>query len=217
MLESRAAGFLERVFLPFVGMLESRAAGSLERVFLPFVGMLESRALTIAARKRKLQNRDATMALRLTFQVARRKFWASGSGTLRQCKLMWTLWQLPTKACVEEGCHEQKAAPVRKARVKKAGAVLAAQRPTRWGRCLKCQSARRPWVYRSGSLAGVPVLVCSRLFSKAAKCFQHARVSRTQLRSFPLSIREQHKSLHTRLKRGGRFENEGCILTQAGC
>ena len=77
-------------------------------------------------------------------------------------------------------------------------------KPTKYGRCLHCQSARRPWIYKTGGKAGQAAWVCTKLFSHETKCFAFELMTKEEVRSQPRYFRTLYSSLAMGLRRGGR-------------
>ena len=81
------------------------------------------------------------------------------------------------------------------------------KRPTRWGRCDKCNRALAPHVYKSGPRAGRLVLLCNGFWSwnKARdkrQCFRDQEVPRLLRHFLPEYLLKQQKSVEAALKRG---------------
>ena len=84
-------------------------------------------------------------------------------------------------------------------------------RPTKHGRCRRCEAPRKPWIYKTGQHAGQATWVCTNLFSKTAskKCFHSTPMTRAEIEDMPRYFRENHSSLQNRLRRGGRLDWQG--------
>ena len=84
------------------------------------------------------------------------------------------------------------------------------KKPTRWGRCDKCNRAFAPHVYKSGPRAGRLVLLCNGFWSwnKAGdkrQCFRDQEVPRILRHFLPDYLLKQKKSVEAALKRGAVF------------
>ena len=88
-------------------------------------------------------------------------------------------------------------------------AMSAPSRPklTKFGRCDQWGSARRPWIYKSGTRAGQAHYVCNRLFAKKGKkCFRSQLMCADDIANMSSHFRREHSSLVQRFKRAGRAD-----------
>eukprot|EP00435_Cladocopium_sp_Y103_P001684 s3651_g1.t1 len=94
-------------------------------------------------------------------------------------------------------------------RVPTRSVVPTLRKPTKYGRCLKCQAPRKPWVFKSGANQGVAAWVCTKLFCKdGTKCFTFQKMTKQEIDDQPRFFRTMCSSLTMRLKRGGRNDEQ---------
>ena len=123
-------------------------------------------------------NRDRLMAM-LTF------FALVGSNIIppQLCHPAWVhCWACaaPCDAMEEAERNEAEAGEFLRAEESSASRIPV-RKATKYGRCIACKSARRPWIYHSGPRAGQAALVCGKLFDKKGKkCFVFERMTSDQ-------------------------------------
>ena len=82
------------------------------------------------------------------------------------------------------------------------------QRPTKWGRCSKCNLAMTPHVYKSGKKRGQCWMLCSGFWkftqSGARRCFNDRKLTRYEEIYLPDHFKRQVRGIEAALGRGAK-------------